>query len=474
MKKHFLIIFFFTLVFSVSAQEQWSLERCINYALENNIQIKTQELNVELNNNQLQQSKLSLLPGLNAGASQNFTFGRSVDRYTNDFSTDNFSSSNFQVSSSLTLFSGMQKYNTIKKAEIDQRAGFLLLEQTKNNISLAIASAYLNVLYSMDLVDIAQQQLAITEQQLEQTIKLVDGGSLPEQNKYEISAQLANEELNIVNYENQLNLATLTLMQILELESGNPFSIIRPDITNIDTESALLSIDQIYSQAIQKMPEIEYAELNYLSSERNLAIAKSSFYPQLSMSASYGTGYSSAAKAMDQLNMGTPYLSGFATDNTGNILDVYQYSFDYTYATKPFSDQLKDNASTAIIFNLSIPIFNGWQAKTNVNNSKLYLEQTKLQVDQARKDLYKNIQQAHSDAQSALKQNLATQKTLQAMELSFSYTQKRYEQGLLNSTDYNVVKNNLTKTQTELIRAKYDYIFKLKILDFYRGISIKI
>ena len=127
MKKHFLIIFFFTLVFSVSAQEQWSLERCINYALENNIQIKTQELNVELNNNQLQQSKLSLLPGLNAGASQNFTFGRSVDRYTNDFSTDNFSSSNFQVSSSLTLFSGMQKYNTIKKAEIDQRAGFLLL-----------------------------------------------------------------------------------------------------------------------------------------------------------------------------------------------------------------------------------------------------------------------------------------------------------------------------------------------------------
>ncbi|MDD4150555.1 MAG: TolC family protein [Bacteroidales bacterium] len=474
MKRYSLIVIFITLFFSASAQEQWSLESCINYALKNNIQIKTQELNVETNNNQLLQSKLAILPGLNAGASQNFTLGRTVDPYTNDFSTDNFSSSNFQISSSMTLFSGMQKYNTIKKSEIDKKAGLLLLEQTKNNISLSIASAYLNVLYSMDLVDIANQQIAITELQLEQTIKLVDGGSLPEQNKYEISAQLANEELNIVNYENQLKLATLTLIQILELESSDVFSIIRPNIDNLDTESALLSIDQIHFEAIQKMPEIEYAELNYLSSERNLAIAKGSLYPQLSMSASYGTGYSSAARAIDQINMGTPYISGFATDNTGGILDVYQYSYDYTYAKKPFSDQLKDNASTAIAFNLSIPIFNGLQARTNVNNSKIYLKQTKLQVDQARKDLYKNIQQAHSDAQSALKQNLATQKTLQAMELNFSYTQKRYEQGLLNSTDYNVAKNNLSRTETELIRAKYDYVFKLKILDFYRGITIKI
>lgn len=474
MKKQILIFLLIFLSICGYSQENWTLDRCVSYAMENNIQIKTQELNLQINKNQVLSSKLSILPGLNAGASESFTLGRSVDPYSNEFTNDNFSSSNFQISSSLTLFNGLQQYNSIKKAEIDEKAGQLMLEQTRNNISLTIASAYLNILYAMDLVDVAKQQKSITDLQLKNTVALVSSGSLPEQNKYEIEAQLANEELNIVNYENQLEIAILNLTQILELENSDMFAISRPDIDNIDTESSLLSIDQIYFEALQKMPEIEYAQLNYLSSEKNLAIAKGSLYPRLTMSASYGTGYSSARKAIDQINPSSPVLSGFATDNTGTILDVYQYTFDYAYVKKPFGDQISENASTAIAFNLNIPIFNGLQARTNVNNSKIYLEQNKLQVDQARKDLYKNIQQAHADAQSALKQYLATNKTLQAMELSFSYTQKRFEQGMLNSTDYNVAKNNLSKIQTDLIRAKYDYIFKLKILDFYRGVSIKL
>lgn len=458
----------------IMGQNSWTLESCINYALENNIQIKTQELNTDMNENQLQQSKFSLIPGLNAGANENLTFGRSVDPYTNEFSTDQVSSTNFQVSSSVTLFSGLQQYNSIKKAEIDTKASYLLLEQTKNNIKLAIASAYLNVLYAMDLLDVAIQQREITEQQLERTTKLVISGSLPEQNRYELEAQLANEDLNIVNYENQLDLAKLNLIQLLELENPDGFDIVRPDIDDIDTESTLMSIDLIYFESVQRMPQIEYSELNYLSSEKNLAIAKGAYYPRLTMSASYGTGYSSARKEIDQMIPSDAYLTGFAMDNLGTILDVYQYSYDYTYVNRPFSDQIKDNASTAISFNLNIPVFNGLQSKTNVENSKIYVEQSKLQVDQAKKDLYKEIQQAHADAIFALKQYTATEKTLEAMELSFNYTQKRYDQGLLNTTDYNVAKNNLAKTETDLIRAKYEYIFKLKILDFYRGITIRL
>ncbi len=463
----------FTSIFAIG-QTQWTLESCINYALENNIQIKIQVLNTDINENQLKQSKFAIIPGLNAGANENITFGRSVDPYTNDFSTDNFSSTNLQLSSSVTLFSGLQQYNTIKKAEIDTKASYLLLEQTKNNIKLAIASAYLSILYAMDLLELAVQQKEITEQQLQRTTKLVNSGSLPEQNKYELEAQLANEELNIVSYENQLGLAKLNLVQFLELENPGGFEIIRPDIDNVDVESTMMSVDLLYFESVQQMPEIEYSELNYLSSEKSLEIAKGANYPRLTMSASYGTGYSSARKDIDQASIGGAYITGFATDDLGTIMDVYQYSYDYTYVNRPFNDQIKDNASTVIAFNLNIPIFNGLQTKTNVSNTKIYVEQSKLQVDQARKDLYKEIQQAHADALFALKQYVATEKTLEAMDLSFEYTQKRYDQGLLNTTDYNVAKNNLAKTQTDLLRTKYEYIFKIKILDFYRGITIRL
>jgi outer membrane protein len=474
MRKFVTLILLLAIFTSAYAQDGWSLERCIQYALENNIQIKTQELNTQIYNNQLQQSKLGILPGLNAGANENFTFGRSVDPYTNEFSTDNFSSTNFQISSSVTLFSGLQQYNSVKKAEIDAQAGIVMLEQTKNSIMLAVASAYLNVLYAMDLLDVAKQQRDITALQVDRTSKLVAAGSLPLQNKYELDAQFANEELSIVNYENQLEIALLSLAQLIEITDLSSFGISRPDIDNIATESALLTAEQIYQEALVKMPEIEYANLNYQSAEKNLAIAKGVFLPRLSMSASYGSGYSSASKLIDQITMGTPYISGFATDNIGSILDVYQYSYDYTYKNKPFSDQISDNASTSLAFSLSIPIFNGLQTKTNVDNSKIYLEQSKMQVDQAKKDLLKEIQQAYADAQSAIKKFKATEKTLESMQLSFDYTQKRFDQGLINTTDYNIAKNNLARTQTELIRAKYDYIFKQKILDFYRGLPIRL
>ncbi|MDD3740866.1 MAG: TolC family protein, partial [Bacteroidales bacterium] len=363
---------------------------------------------------------------------------------------------------------------SVKKAEIDQQAGYALLDQTKNNIMLAVASAYLNVLYAMDLVDLANQQREITNLQLEQTNILVNAGSLPLQNKYELEAQLANEELNIVNYENQLNLALLNLAQLIEITDYISFSIVRPDLNNIITNSVLMNVEQIYEQALENMPQIEYAGLNFLSAEKNLSIAKGAYLPNLSLSASYGSGYSSSSKLIDGINIGTPYLSGFATDNVGNILDVYQYSYDYVYVNKPFDDQFKDNASTALTFSLNIPVFNGLQTRTGVNNSQIYLEQAKLQVEQAKKDLLKDIQQAYADAQSAMKKYYATEKAMISMQLSFDYTQKRYDEGLVNTTDYNIAKNNLAKTQAELIRAKYDFIFKQKILDFYTGLPIRL
>ena len=316
------ILFGLILIFlstALHSQVEWSLERCIQYALDNNIQIKTQELNSEINGNQLRQSKFGILPTLNTGASESFTFGRSVDPYTNEFSTDNFSSSNFQISSSVTLFSGFQQYNSIKKAEIDERSGFLLVKETKNNIMLAIASAYLNILYSVDLLEVSIKQKEITELQFARTLKLIESGSLPLQSKYELGAQLANEELNIISNENQLDLAYLNLAQLIEIENTEGFAIVKPNLEEINIGSGLIGFHQIYNEALEIMPEIEYAELNYLSSNKNLAIAKGAFLPRLTLSASYGSGYSSVARSIDQINMGTPVIAGFATDNIGTI-----------------------------------------------------------------------------------------------------------------------------------------------------------
>ncbi len=473
MKKYFIFFVFICFTINLFSQQEWSLEACIQHALDNNIQIKSQEYNSEIQRINLQKSKYGILPSLNAGMNDNFTFGRNVDPYSYQFSTDNFSSANFQLSSSITLFSGLQQYNSIKKAEIDLEAGNAALEQTKNNIILAVASAYLNVLYSIDLVELAQQQKEVTELQLERTEKLVISGSLAQQAKYDIEAQLANEDLNIVNYKNQLDLALLSLAQLIEIEDFQNFGIIKPDIDKIIGESALLSPEQIFNEAVNVLPQIKYAELNYLSSQKTLQISKGAFYPRLTMSAAYGSGYSSLTKLVDNINLGNPVLSGFATDNLGNILNVYQYTFDYVYANKPFVDQIKDNASTSLGFYLNIPIFNGMQTRAGVNSSKVYLEQSKLQVEQVKKDLLKEIQQAWSDAGSALKKLDASEKALEATSLSFDYTQKRYEQGLINITDYNIAKNNLIRAEVEMLRAKYDFIFKQKILDFYRGLNFK-
>lgn len=467
-----ILVFFLGVLYS---QNNWTLEQCIQYAMDNNLQIKQQELYSLMNQNNLESSFAGIFPSLNAGGNQNFTFGRSVDPFTNEFATQNVSSSSVSLASSATLFSGMRQINNVKKSRADYQAGLFDLEQTKNNISLLIASAYLNVLYNYDLLEIAEQQAAITSQQLDRIIVLVESGSLPLQNRYELEAQLANEELNIVNLQNALDFSLLNLAQIIEVDDTEKFGIVKPNIDNISIENVLISVDQIYNEAVNNMPQVEAAKYRTESAYRTLLMAKGSRYPQLNLSLSYGTGYSNARKEIDQIILGQPIPSGFRIDDLGDyIFDVYQYSYDYSYITRPFADQIKDNASAGVGFNLSIPIFNGWQIKNNISNANLQYQQTKLQAIQVNKDLLKDIQQAQSDAQAAAKKYFATEKTLEAMQLSFDYTQQRFDLGLLTSVDYNLAKNNLIRTQSELVRAKYDFVFKQKILEFYRGIKISL
>lgn len=470
------IIFLAVLIAQISnAQEKWSLETCIQYAIDNNIQIKQQNLYTEIQENQLQSTKLSALPSLNTSAYESLQLGRNVDPYTNDFTENNTQSFNMDVSAQVDLFRGGQRFHEIKKSQLNLKAGLKDLEKAKNDLSVNIANAFFNVLFNEELLEVSIQQLETTMEQLENTKKLVNGGAMAQGNLLEVQSQVANEELQVVSAENNLDLAYLTLIQFLELDSIKGFKIDRPTINPIDEGIILPAARQVYLEAEMIMPEIERSELDMAIANRDLALARSNFYPSLVLSASYGSGYSSARKDIDEIIPANPMLIGYGINSTtGDMFDVYQYGFDYTYKNRPFSDQIKDNASASLSLGLSIPIFNGWQIRSSINTSKINYDISKYSLELTKKNLLREIQQAYADASAAQKKYIATEKALNSMKESFRYTQKRFDIGLVTSLEYNTAKNQLNQTESELLRSKYEFIFKQKILDFYRGIPISI
>jgi outer membrane protein len=470
------LIFLAILVAQISnAQEKWTLESCIQYAIDNNIQIKQQSLYTEIQENQLQSTKLSALPSLNASAYESLRFGRNVDPYTNDFTEDNTQSFNMDVSAQMDLFRGGQRFHEIKKSQLNLEAGLKDLEKAKNDLSVNIANAFFNVLFNEELLEVSIKQLETTQEQLTNTEKLVNAGALAQGNLLEVQSQLANEQLQVINAENNLDLAYLTLVQFLELDSVKGFKIERPILDPIKESIILPPVKQVYLEAEMIMPEIERSELDVAIANRDLALSRSNFYPSLVLSASYGSGYSSARKDIDEIIPTNPMLIGYGVNSTtGDMFDVYQYGFDYTYKDRPFSDQIKDNASASLSLGLSIPIFNGWQVRSAVDNSKINYDISKYSLELTKKNLLREIQQAYADASAAQKKYIATEKALDAMQESFRYTQKRFDIGMVTSLEYNTAKNQLNQTESELLRAKYEFIFKQKILDFYRGIPISI
>jgi outer membrane protein len=466
----FPLITYILLNLPVNGQEQWSLEDCINYAIEHNIQVRQQKLNTHINENAVLQSKLDALPSLNAGSSYGFSFGRALDETTYEFTQDQeVQSGNFSVSSNITLFNGFQKWNTLQKNRFSLKASLEQLERLKNNISLNVASAYLQILFNQELVEISRNQLELIKQQVERTNKLVEAGSLARGNLLEIQAQLAKEELNLVNAGNQLRASYISLIQLLEIDSLEGFEIVRPDLEDIISKEPLHTVSAIYQKAKEQLPRIKGAEYDLQSQKEALAIAKGQLSPRVNLNLSYGTRYSSIRQRIAGFDSLTVPI-GF-TENNNQVFSSQAFP---EYKEYPFLDQLEDNANTGIMFNLSIPIFNGWQARQSISNAKVQVINARYNLQREENQLHKDIQNAHADASAAWTKYQAARKTVESMQESFKYTQKKFEVGLVNSVEFNTAKNNLIKAQSDLLQAKYEYIFKTRILDFYQGKSIKI
>lgn len=451
------------------AQKNWTLEECIKYALDNNIQIKRQELQTELNKNNLEQSRYQILPNLNGSGNHSWNFGHNTDRITNQVYTTTVMSDNFGLSSSVTLFSGFQLLNTIQQNKYLMEKSLEDYKRAQNDISLQIATSFLQILFSEEALNIAQSQLEVTSLQLDKTKRLVEVGNKAKGDLLQIQAQEATEKFNVVNAKNNLNIANLTLIQLLEIKTLDGFKVSRPDSVPMDYKNALISVDDIYKEAEAKLPQIKSAEYDLKSSEKGLDISRGQRYPKLSLSGSIGTGYSNANKRVDSTYMATTTIGLVNGDPTLPVTSLYQAA---RYGNYPFFSQLKDNNYKAIGLSLSIPIFNNFQTNYNISNSKLRVKDSQYSLEQSKKSLYAEIQKAHADAIGALERFNSANEAVISNEESFKYMQQKFDVGLVSSVDFNVAKNNLTKAKSDLIQAKYEYIFKAKVLDFYRGVPI--
>ena len=456
MKKTILLIVLATYTCILFSQQQWNLEQCIEYGIENNIQIKQQDLQVELKDKQLLQSKVALAPDLNASATNVYNYGRTIDYYTNDWASDWVRSNNFYLSMNLTLFNGFQLLNTIKQKNYDHKAAMHNADRMRNDVSLQIATAYLQILFNIELLKTAENQLNITKEQVSRSEKLLAAGTITNGDLLQMEAQNAAEELQVVNAQNNLDISYLTLIQMLNLDSAKDFEIVQPKIQMPVNDLIPSAPEEIYNIALGGQPEIKSAEANMRSSEVGLKISKAGYYPYLNFRLSYGSGFSGASNEVTGYN-----FQGF--EPNGNFTSagdtVFSPLFDPIMQTTPFGTQIDNNLNYSLGFYLSIPLFNKLQTKTAVDAARINVLNSKYSFDNEKKTLFKAIQQAHSDASGAVKRYAAAKKSVDALKKTFEYTEQKFNVGMVNSVDYSDAKNKLAKAESDLLQAKYEYIF---------------
>ncbi len=431
--KSLLLLLCFINLFSVSAQEQWTLEACVNYALENNITIQ-QSKNALLSNNQdIIAAKGNFLPSLGVGASQRLNLGN-VEVFDGQFLDRTFHSSNIGLNVSQTIFNGFRNTNIYKQSLINKEANEEEIKRIRDNVALNVVNSYLNVMLNKENLSIAETQYKFSIEQLERVKELVAAGIQPRANLFDAEAALASDEQRLTVADNSYNLALLALTQVLQV----PFEGFAVKQIVLDTPSELFlynDVNPILRHALKNRSEIKVAEKNIEAAELGKSISKSGFYPNISFS--YG------------LNTGANF-SNLSNDNS-------------------FFQQINDNRGHSFALSINIPIFSRFQNKTALAKAKILVDNRNLALTQAKVDLESNIQRAFTDAKAALKTYVSSQKSVAARQLSFDNAQERYNIGALNTLDLEQNRTQLVNAQSSLVRSKYDFIFKTKVLDFYIG-----
>lgn len=434
MKKLFLIISIITMAYSAGAQKVWTLDECVDYAMEHNVSILQGILSRNNAEYQYKMAKNAWLPTVSADASQNFGFGQSPSS-NGVYVSDNSASTSFGLSVGMPLFNGLNLYHQTKSSALSLEASKKDLEAAKFDLKLLIMSYYMQVVYNKELKSIAEKQLALTQEQHAKTVQLYELGKVAESNVYESAAQVSTARSTLVQADNNLMLSVLDLVQALELDEVSGFDVVSPDdfsdIENLTLPSPVTTFDF----ALKHQPSIEAANLRLEQTYFDVKATKSSWYPSLSLYAGYSNGY-------------------------------YRY-FNDSYVNTSFSDQMSNNGRTSVGLRLSIPIFNAMQTKYRVEMSKLSIKNQELAIANARKDLKKDIQQAFYNALAAEQKYMAADETYQSAEIAYRYSDESYDAGKATLLELNESKNRLFKSESEMLQAKYEYLYRVKVLNYY-------
>lgn len=439
MKRIYVISLLFTTGLSIQAQEIWDLKRCIDYAIEHNLSIKQQEDIQQQNEIEVSTAKWNRLPNLNGGVSHSFNFGRSIQA-DNTYKSLNTQNTGLNLSTSVPLFTGMQLTNNIALAKLNLKAAVEDLNKAKEDISIQVTSNYLQVLFNKELSKIAHEQVMLSKEILSQKEAFFANKKISKADLYEAKSRVAQDELSAVQAENNYKLSLLDLSQLLELPNPDEFEIAVPETDTLVNADILMSPVDIYAEAIAVKPTVKAAQYRLEGAQKNIRIAQSAYYPQLSLSAGLSTNYYN--------------VSGRENGH--------------------FGAQLRDNFSQYIGFSLSVPIFNRFATRNRVRNARIQQHSFNLQLEEVKKNLYKEIQQAYYNAINASTQYASSRTANQAAQLSFNVMKEKYIVGKANSTEYNEARTIWMKAISDFIQAKYDYLFRCKILDFYRGIPLNI
>ncbi|TRX38642.1 TolC family protein [Flavobacterium sp. ZT3R18] len=467
------IAFVFLIGFSSQAQTKvWTLEECVKYAVKNNISIKQSELDTISANINRKSAFGSFLPTVNLNANHSWNVGLNQDITTGLLRNQTTQFSGIGANVGVDIYKGMQNQNTLRKANLSIVASKYQVLKMQEDIALNVANAFLQVLFNKENLKVQKEQLAINEKQFKRSEELVKAGSIPRGDLLDVKATVASNKQNMITAENTLLISKLSLAQLLQLKEFWDFDVI--DDTNIKDENNIMSNTPIaiYAKAKESRTELKIAQTNLEIAEKDVAISKGAYQPTLSGFYNFNT----RASYSDVVVGSTPNLAdptsvvGFVEGTNQNVLRPN--SSPVLGSAAPVMDQFSDNKGHSFGAQLSIPVFNGFSVRNNVERSKVALEKSKIAVEKQELDLQRNVYTAFSDAKGALNAHESSIVALESREEAYNYAKEKYAVGLMNSFDFNQSQTLLTNAQSEVIRTKYDYIFKIKILEFYFGIPI--
>jgi outer membrane protein len=459
--------------FAQTRTAKWTLEECLKYAMDNNISVKQADLNKRISQNTKLQSMLNVLPNVSASGSYSFNFGNSINPTTYTYSQSNSQSFSPSLNGSLALFEGLQQINNYNKNKYDVLASTWDLANVQNNTALNVTNLFLQLVLNKELVKAAEKQVDISQSQLDVMKAKIKAGTMAEASIYDFEAQLARDKATLTTQKNSELISLITLKIALQVPDQENFDVVVPDVKVAEVLNyEKMNPQDIFDFAVNNQPSVKSAEAKTKSSLYTVKYYKGALSPTLSMNFSLRSNYFDQSTKISGvtpylLDQGTPIFS----DNSASpsIVGYDRLAYKYSEVKTPFTEQLKNNFSKVVSFNLNVPLFSGWLKMTNIANSKLQYQIQQLNLESTKNTLKKDIYQSFANAKGYAESYLANKIALEAQQQAYKVTEKKFNAGISTDFELQQSRSNLAKSESNAIQAKYNYIFSTKVLDFYQG-----